>query len=121
VKPAPKSSNATRQPNLFSESTKRDDSSMSSSATVSVISRIRRDARSWRSCRRSSSWRSHGGPSPLFLAQYIAQGTANAGGDVVVLSQAAARYPSLGFEQDILLPGGATALAADGPRVDILV
>ena len=62
-----------------------------------------------------------GGPSPLFLAQYIAQGTANAGGDAVVLSQAAARYPSLGFEQDILLPGGATALAADGPRVDILV
>jgi hypothetical protein len=61
------------------------------------------------------------GPSPLFLAQYFAQETANAAGDAVNQSQAAARYPSLGFDQDILLPGSADAIASDGPRVDILV
>ena len=61
------------------------------------------------------------GPSPLFLAQYFAQETANAEGDAVVPAQAAAGYPSLGFDQDILLPGEATAFATDGPRVNILV
>ena len=61
------------------------------------------------------------GPSPLFLAQYFAQETANAEGDAVIQSQAATRYPSLDFDQDILLPGSADTVATDGPRVDILV
>ena len=61
------------------------------------------------------------GPSPLFLAQYMAQESANAGGDTVIRAQAASRYPSLGFDQDILLPGAPDVVAADLPRIDILV
>ncbi|MEP4378601.1 MAG: hypothetical protein ABJ215_15410 [Alphaproteobacteria bacterium] len=63
----------------------------------------------------------HNGPNPLFLAQYLAQETANADGDAVVRSRAAAHYPSLGFEQDILLPGDAGVFVGDAPRVDIYV
>tara|TARA_R110002110_G_scaffold415612_2_gene651541 strand:- start:10045 stop:10413 length:369 start_codon:yes stop_codon:yes gene_type:complete len=70
---------------------------------------------------RAAPARERHGPSPLFLAQYFAQETANAEGDAVVPAQAAAGYPSLGFDQDILLPGEATAFATDGPRVNILV
>ena len=61
------------------------------------------------------------GPSPLFMAQYFAQETARAEGDAVVPSKAATGYTSLGFDQDILLPGSANTVAADGPRLDILV
>lgn len=61
------------------------------------------------------------GPSPLFLAQYFAQETAKADGDFVIRSRAATGYPSLGFEQDILLPGDASAFVSDRSRVDILV
>ncbi|MBT4906730.1 MAG: hypothetical protein HOL07_15290 [Rhodospirillaceae bacterium] len=70
---------------------------------------------------RTSNAHARRGPSPLFLAQYFAQETANAKGDAVIQSQAATRYPSLGFDQDILLPGSADAIATDDPRVDILV
>jgi hypothetical protein len=70
---------------------------------------------------RAATARGQHGPSPLFLAQYFAQETAKTEGDAVVPAHAAAGYPSLGFDQDILLPGEATAFATDGPRVDILV
>lgn len=70
---------------------------------------------------RSASARERRGPSPLFLAQYFAQETAKSGGDAVVPAHATAGYPSLGFDQDILLPGEATAFSTDGPRINILV
>ena len=70
---------------------------------------------------RAASARERHGPSPLFLAQYFAQATASTEGDAVVPAHAAAGYPSLGFDQDILLPGEVSAFATDGPRVDILV
>lgn len=61
------------------------------------------------------------GPSPLFMAQYLGQKTAQDAGDAMPRAQAAAHYPSLGIEQDILLPGEDAVLVTDVPRVDLYV
>lgn len=61
------------------------------------------------------------GPSPFYMVQYLAQESATTHGDVPIQSRAATHYPSLEFDQDIYLPGSPDMVAADGPRVDILV
>ncbi|MDA0784860.1 MAG: hypothetical protein O3B37_01095 [Proteobacteria bacterium] len=70
---------------------------------------------------RTSNAQTRRGPSPLFLAQYFAQETANVDGDFVIRSRAATGYQSLGFDQDILLPGDVSAFESDRPRVDFFV
>ncbi|MEK9901270.1 MAG: hypothetical protein VW516_11035 [Rhodospirillaceae bacterium] len=58
------------------------------------------------------------GPSPLFLAQRIAQETAPAEAPDFAR---ATDYPSLAPEFDVFLPGEQIPFVADSPRIDRLV
>lgn len=63
-----------------------------------------------------------GGATNLFFVQRFAQEENPSNRPGVVHGQAAAAYPSLDFDDDILLPGEAVPLGWFGnPRLDILV
>ena len=61
------------------------------------------------------------GPSPLFLAQKIAQETRPSAGESASRAQVATAYPSLTSDQEIFLPGETVAFLAASPRVDFYI
>jgi hypothetical protein len=62
------------------------------------------------------------GAANLFMAQYYAQEVAPSDRPAVAPESAAAAYPSLAFDDDILLPGEAIPLGwHSAPRLDIVV